>query len=153
MSDLPIKITLKSGAGYDAPWVTVDAADPDDASFKLDAILSGDLAEKVIATANLLKAANVAAPLVQHGEASAPPAQQNAGGWTNSPAATAPAWSGAQQQAAPAAQGHPENKGCESCGQVLQFKQGTSKAGKPYKLWACPQQRQRGDGHTTDFVN
>lgn len=157
MSELPIKITLKSGAGYDAPWVTVDAADPADASFKLDAILEGDLAEKVISVANLLKAANNAAPLVQGGEAAAqaaPPQQNN--GWSNSPAAAAPAWAGAPQQAAPAAAPgvvlHPLAIKCPSCGSAVQEKViNSKKTGKTFKLWVCPSQRSQGDGHYSEF--
>lgn len=148
MSDLPLKATIKSGKDYDAPWLTVDGADPADLVFKLDALLNSDASAKVVELANQFKAANNAGPILPGGPAAAqPPAQQ--GGWgAPQQQAPAPAWSGGPQNGTP----HPENKACP-CGQVLQYKSGTSKAGKPYKLWACPQQRQRGDGHVTEFVD
>lgn len=155
MSEHALSVTLKAGTGFDSPWVVVYGDTPADVESKLSDI-DGVLKAAVTAGATLrslhtLETGGVpATPIAQESAPQAAPAQQ-AGGWSTSAPAAAPAWSGAQQQ--PAATGHPEAKGCESCGQVLQFKSGTSKAGKPYKLWACPAQRQRGDGHTTEFVN
>ena len=151
MSDLPIKATFKSGAGYDAPWITVDAADPDDLSVKLDAILDGESLSKVIEVANLFKAANIASPLAVGGPDAAPaaapaaPAQQQ--GWGNRPP---------QQAAAPAGGNrlHPEGKTC-GCGNVLNFKQVSRKSdGKQFSFWECPARTGRNDtAHVSEFAN
>ena len=158
MSDLPIKSTLKAGKDFDAPWITVDASDPDDLAFKLKGLAESDALQAVVEAANLLKAANNAAPLVAGGAEAAPQApvqQQQPAGWGNSAPAAAPAWSGAQQQAAPSGvRQHPEGVQCPVDGNVVQFKEITSKKnGKTYSMWTCPNQRSRGDGHFSEFVS
>lgn len=149
-----LRATFKAGTGYDAPWLTVDAATPDELSFKLDALLEGDVFQKMVTTAELLHGAYTVAstPAVSAQQQAAPP-QQNAAGWSNSPAATAPAWSGAQQGGPQNGSPHPENRGCSGCGQVLQYKAFQSKAGKALKMWACPNQKSKGDGHDTVWVD
>lgn len=146
-NELPIKATFKSGGGYDAPWLTIDAADPGDLDFKLDAILNGEVLTKVISVAELFKAANTAAPLV------APAPVQQA-------AAPAPApWSQPQQQApAPVQQQgsrlHPEGKTC-GCGNVLNFKEVTRRSdGKTFQFWECPARQGKNDTqHVSEFAN
>src|SRR5205085_1359676 len=142
MSDLPIKATFKSGAGYDAPWLTIDAADPNDLSFKLDAVLAGDSLTKVIEVAELFKAANTLAPVVAPQDTPAP-AQQQPAGWNSSPQQSQPQWSQPQQAAPqqqggpgnrPGAQLHPEGRTCEICPNLLEFKK--TQTGKP--KWQCP---------------
>lgn len=87
----------------------------------------------------------------------APPAQQspNAPAWGAQPQqqAPAPAWAGAPTGGVQNGSLHPENRACPTCRSVLVYKAGTSKAGKAYKLWACPNQRNRDDGHVTEFVD
>lgn len=155
MSDLPIKCTLKAGAGFDAPWLTVDAATPEDLEFKLQALANGSALAAVVEAANTLKAANNAAPLLQNGaEAQAPapvaaaPAQPQ--GW-GAPAAAAPAFAQPAQQAGPVL--HPTDV-CPVDNQRVQEKVITSKKnGKTYEMWVCPNQRTRGDGHYSEFKN
>lgn len=135
MSDLPIKATLKAGGGYDAPWLTVDAADDGDLTNALRAIINSEVPALLIEAANVLKAANNAAPILPGNDA---PAQQGVtstapkSGWGSSPAA-------AQQGAAPA-QGnhpkailHPEGKTCDICPNVLEQKK--TQGGK--LKWQC----------------
>lgn len=59
MSDesLPFKATLKAGAGYEAPWVTVDAATGAELVARLDE-LTQDVLAKVTDTASLFRAAH-----------------------------------------------------------------------------------------------
>lgn len=154
---LPVRATFKSGAGYDAPWLTVDAADPNDLSFKLDALLGGEALGKVISVAELFKAANNAGPLVQGVDPTPlqPAAPQQPAGWGNSAPQAQPQWSQPQQAApaAPQVRLHPEGKTC-ACGQVLIFKEITSKKNnKTYQMWTCPSQQRKGDGHDSEFVN
>lgn len=154
MSDLPIKATLKAGNGYDAPWLTVDAATPEDLEFKLQALANGSALAAVVEAANTLKAANNAAPLLQSGaEAQAPaapaaPAQPQ--GW----GATPP-----QQQAAPTGKvngaPHPEGKTCPACGAGVVFKRTNPRKtdGKTFEFWTCPNQSAKGDGHFSAFAD
>lgn len=148
MSEPILKATLKAGADYSAPWLTVDATNVEDLSAQLDAILSSDVTERLIATANLLKAANNAAPLVANGQEAAapqaaPPAQKS---WGQAPAA-APTNGGPVDGAV-----HPTDV-CQSCGQSPRYKNITAKSGKQFQLWSCPNQRSRGDGHYSEFAN
>jgi len=154
MSDLPIKATFKSGAGYDAPWLTIDANDPDDLTFKLDAILGGEALTKVIAVADLFKAANNAGAVTSPAPQQAAPQQPT--GWGQQPAQQ-PQWSQPQQQAAPVQQGarlHPEGKTC-NCGQVLQYKTVNRKSdGKQFSFWECPARTGSKDvNHDSEFAN
>lgn len=148
MSEPILKATLKAGADYAAPWLTVDGTDAQSLSVALDEVLNSDVVEKLIATANLLKAANNAAPLVDNAPqaaapAAAPPQQKS---WGQAPAQQAPA-GGTQDGAV-----HPTDV-CQSCGQSPRFKNITAKSGKQFQLWSCPNQRSRGDGHYSEFAN
>ena len=146
MSELPIKVTLKAGAGFDAPWITVDAADPSDLKFKLDNF-DGPVLQAVVDTANALKAANViGAPDVPQAAPQAPAAPAQPSGWGKPAAQQAPA---PQQQ--PGVVYHPVDV-CGGCGSRVQEKVITSKStGKTYELWTCPNQRAKGDGHYSEF--
>lgn len=165
MTELPLKATLKAGRDYDAPWLTVDGADADDLTFKLNAIANGGLTEALVNAANTLKAVNSAAPIAA--DVASPPqaAPAQPQGWgqpaTPAPAPVAePTWASAQPQQQAAQFGgpangspHPEGVRCQGCGTPVQYKAFTSKAGKNLKMWTCPQQRSKGDGHFSEFVN
>lgn len=161
MSDLPLKATFKSGAGYDAPWLTVDAADPDDLSFKLDAILGGDSLQKVVEVASLFQAARNVEPGPQQ---QALPQGSSFGGGDRANAPTAGGWGNRpqQQSAPPQQQGggashpnavlHPEGNACEQCGKVLEFKKTQSGKAK----WQCPDWRWNNgnpNGHGMEWAN
>ena len=156
----PIKATIKSGGGYDAPWLTVDAANPDDLNAKVQGLLAADSVAAVIELANAFKAANNAAPLAPQGqEAQQAPAPQQAASPWGAPAAQPqqPVQQQAPQQQSYGgggrgqAQLHPEGKQCH-CGQVLEFK--TTGNGK--KKWQCGQWRWNGgnpNDHAVEWVN
>jgi hypothetical protein len=118
-----LTVTLKAGVGFEAPWIVIHAADATDA---LNQINTGDfatLAERTVAAAEFFRAAhNVKGGLASREPAAAP--QQS--------------WSEQPTQQAPAPQGGPA---CVHGARV--FKSGTSKAGKPYKMWACPSQNRQ----------
>lgn len=141
-----LSVTLKGGTGYDSPWIVVYGDDPAEVSEKLKNL--GDLVEQTVITANLLKGANNAAPLAPGGAeaaapTAAPPAQKS---WGQAPAA-APTNGGPVDGAV-----HPTDV-CQSCGQSPRYKNITAKSGKQFQLWSCPNQRQRGDGHYSEFAN
>lgn len=138
--------TLKAGGGYDAPWLVVRADSEDELVEALNIERGG---QALIEAANFLKAANNAAPVL----AGAP--EQPASG---TPAAPAQSGGWGQKRSTPAPQGdvrfHPEGKQC-SCGQTIVFKQTPPRKsdGKVFTLWTCPQQRTKGDGHHSEFVD
>lgn len=154
-SNYPLSITLKAGTGYDSPWIVVYAHTPDEAEQKLQAVANGGLIEATVNAANALKAANNAAPLAPQGqEAQQPQAQpvpqqapQSAWG-QQAPQQQPQGGFGGPQNGSP----HPNGQQCTQCGSVLQYKAGTSKAGRVYKMWTCPNGRSRDDGHVTEFI-
>lgn len=159
MTDVfPIKATFKSGQGYDAPWLTLDATDPADLNTKIQGLLQADSVAAVIELANAFKAANNAAPLAPQGQEAQPPQQA-------APQQQSPWGAPAAQQQAPQQQPqqnygggpqngtlHPTGQQCQACGSVVQHKAFTSKAGKDFKMWTCPNQRSKGDGHYSEFI-
>lgn len=56
---------------------------------------------------------------------------------------------------------HPEGLTCEhtdsdgdaDCGERVQKKVIKAKSGKTYKMWVCPRQAKRDDGHWAEFIN
>jgi hypothetical protein len=153
VSELPIKATLKAGTGYDAPWLTVDANDPNDLAFKLKGLIEHESAlQLVVEAANALKATNNVAPIAAQQAAVPEPAPQASNGWGSSPAAAQQT----QQNAPPQNNGvryHPEGLLCPSCNAGVIFKSITAKTGKTFELWTCPNQRQKDDGHYSQFAN
>lgn len=140
-TEAPITVTLKGGAGYEAPWLVLRGNTPGEVAQLLQNL--GSLPEAVVSASNLFHAVHTSGPLLPNApEAPAAPApqQQAPQGWAPAPPAAAPAV-------------HPEGKVCESCASPLVFKSGTSKAGKAYKLWSCPNGRSRNDGHSTLWVD
>jgi hypothetical protein len=57
VSEAPFKATLKAGAGYEAPWITVDGDNAADLEAKLDG-LTDSVLTKVAEVAELLRAAH-----------------------------------------------------------------------------------------------
>ena len=166
MSESPIKATLKAGTGYDVPWLTIDATDPNDLEQKLRGIIESKVLETVAEAASLFQATQNAAPLTQPQA----PAQQGQPEWSQAPAQQAPpqqqsgGWGAAQQQ--PQQQQysggggaskfggppHPEGKQCESCGKVLEMKKTSTGKG----TWRCPDWRWNSgvpNGHTSEWAN
>lgn len=154
MSDLPIKATLKSGGGYDAPWLTVDASTPDELQQRLRAVIDSQVLETVAEAAGVFRATQLIdapAPQQQAPAQQAAPQQQQSGGWGQAPQT--------QQQQRPQGGGgrpnggppHPEGKACESCSKVLEFK--TTSGGKG--TWRCPDWRWNNgnpNGHTQEWA-
>lgn len=157
MSELPIKLTTKAGAGFDAPWLTVDAATPDDLAFKAKALIEHPEAlQSAVELANVLKAINSAAPILAP-VADAPPTEQPAQkqqGWGQTPAAAQQG--AAQSQHRGGQRGfqdppHPEGKTCDICPEVLVKKKSTG--GK--EKWQCPAWRWNSgnpNGHSMEWI-
>lgn len=112
--DGKVVVTLKGGSGFDAPWIVIHADSVQDALRQFDEDL-----------ASLMERAQQAAS--KFSSLSTKPAPQQAP--SQRPNTAPPA--GATQ--APAGQ-------TETCahGEMI-FRSGISKAGKPYKMFACPE--------------
>lgn len=140
-NDAPFTITLKGGKDFADPWIVVRANTAQDAAGLLRQL--GDLPQAVVEASNFFHATNNASPLLPNApqqQAPVPQQQTAPPGWAPAP------------PAAPTA--HPEGKACAMCSTPLEFKSGVAKnSGKGYKLWACPNNRSRNDGHTVSFVD
>lgn len=160
----PIVVTLKGGAGYDAPWLVIRGNNPQQVSEMLSNL--GNLPEVIAQQASLFSGTIAAGPITQPQAQApveqAPPPQQGAWG-TITPGGFQPAQQGQQWSQPPQQQGppappqgvtlHPEGKQCGACGKTLQYKEVFSRAkNKTFKFWTCPDQRNRDDGHTSEFV-
>lgn len=161
MSDHSLSVTLKAGTGYDSPWIVVYGNSPDEVEAKLRN--TGQLIEATVEAANMLKAANNAAPLATGGPDAQTP-QVTVNQQINPPTQTNGWGSRPQQQAAPAQQGggashpnaqlHPEGNACDlaGCGKVLEFKKTQSGKAK----WQCPDWRWNNgnpNGHGMEWAN
>lgn len=137
MSESPLKCTLKSGTGYDVPWLTVDADNPGDLEQKLRGIIDSHVMDTINEAASLFQATHNAVALTQPQAEPAPPQQAapQSQGW--GAAQQAPA----QQQSAPQGGGvsqygnqlHPEGKQCTACGNVLEYGKTRTNKGQ----WKC----------------
>lgn len=66
-----------------------------------------------------------------------------------------PTWAASPQPSQPpAASGavrlHPEGKTCAACGSSVVYKE--AKGGQ-YKFWTCPNQKSKGDGHHSEWID
>lgn len=143
-NEAAVTVTLKGGAGYEAPWLVLRGNTPAEVAGLLQNL--GGLPEAVVSASNLFHAVHTTGPLLPNAPQTPAPAapQQPAApqGWAPAPPAAAPVV------------GHPEGKVCEACNAPLQFKSGVAKgSGKAYKLWSCPNGRSRNDGHSTLWVD
>lgn len=107
-----IVVTLKGGAGFDAPWIVVHATDAADALEQLNDKVLGELIARTKTVSAHFSGGS--------GNAGRPASPQSN--------------SRPPQQQAPASAGNAP--GCDHGTRV--YKSGVSKAGKPYKMWACP---------------
>lgn len=162
MSDLPLKATLKSGTGYDAPWLTVDAETPAELQQRLRAVIDSGVLETISEAAGVFAGSTLTTPALAQQQAPAlaqgssfgggdrglnpPPAPQQSNGWGQA----------AQQQQSPPPQQqgggnryggvpHPQGKQCQ-CGQVLEVKQ----TGSNKTVFRCSQWRWNNGNPTTN---
>lgn len=131
-SDAPITVTLKAGAGYEAPWIVVRADDPEQAVKRLEALGQSAL---------LAKTAEVAVEL--HGVYNA---ASGLGGkverveGTREKASWGHSGSRQQTQDAPTEDKAPAPQ-CQHGQRV--YRSGT-KNGKKWEAWFCPLPRNQG---------
>lgn len=148
--EAPFTVTLKGGAGFEAPWLVLRATSADDAVALLAEAVMAELPEKIAEFAADFRTKSGAAP-------SAGGARQS----ESSPRSGRPSTraQGAQRGAAPQKSApaddveyHPEGLECPQCNEPIRLKSGTSKAGRKFELWTCPNQRSKVDGHYSEFI-
>jgi len=119
-----VSVTLKAGAGYDAPWIVFRASSAGEvAAMMRDAFSDAQLHEVVLRAAQLFR-------MPQPAPQAAPPqpqAQQNSGGWQSSP-----------QNSAPPGMDAPT---CPHGPRI--YRSGTSARGN-WSAWFCPAGRESG---------
>lgn len=146
-----VVVTLKGDGS--APWVVVHGDTVPEATGLLDEATKGDLFQATAESSALLAGAvRVANGIGQHAPAQQDAApqnqgyqhnrqsvqQNNQGNWNRPPA----------QQSSFNGTPHPEGKTCPMCGAGIVGKQPREK-----KMWTCPNQRSKGDGHYVEWIN
>ena len=144
--EAPISFTARTGAGYDAGLLSIRGNDAAQFIGRLDEFDEAGGVQKVVDfNVRLQAAATVASGLSDNTPAkSAPPAR---GGGQRQGGNSRPAPSNNSD-----AEQHPEGLQCSSCGQVVVYKK-IAKGSRTFELWTCPNQRQRNDGHHSEFIN
>lgn len=145
-------VTTLKGDGS-APWIVVHTETAAENEKALTEVIGGLLQTATEASQLLAGATRVANGLGQHAVQDQPPQQQNA-------------WQGNQRQNVQQNQGqsqppsygqnaggfagtpHPEGKTCRMCGALMVGKQPREK-----RMWTCPNQRTKGDGHDVEWIN
>ena len=155
--EAPYTITLKGGAGFEAPWLVLRATSAADAVALLGEAVVAELPEKIAEFAGDFRAKNGAAPAGAGARTTGSPSRSGAprGGQSTQRRGAAPqSQQQSQSQSAPAGdtEFHPEGVTCSVDGEVVVYKEINSR-GKKYELWVCPNQRSKGDGHFSEFIN
>lgn len=149
--EAPYTVTLKGGAGFEAPWLVLRASSAVDAVALLAEAVDAELPEKIAEFAGDFRAKNAgaAAPSAKGAQSGGSPSSQRG----SRPRSSAPrgAAAPAQQQSSDV-EYHPEGVTCSVDNEVVVYKEINSR-GKKYELWVCPNQRSKGDGHFSEFIN
>jgi len=149
--EAPFTVTLKGGAGFEAPWLVLRGSSAEDVVALLGEAQINELPKLIGEFAGDFRAkAGAGAPSASGGARGGSPSPQRAStprGRQASSGASAPQ---NQQQDV---EYHPEGIECH-CGGAVQYKKITAKAsGKTFEMWVCPNQRSKGDGHFSEFIN
>lgn len=163
--DPPLKVTLKGDGA--APWITVDGFNAGEVEGKLNEIRNSGLLQSVAETNALFTGAvqvtnGFGAPAQTTPAVGGPPSpgpQQGAqAGAPSYPQYQQPAQlpppgyqppAQTQQVASFNGAPHPEGMHCSKCGAGVIGKE--TRTGK--RLWTCPNQRSKGDGHYTKWLD
>lgn len=124
-------VNLKTSANHDSGMLTIRAMDAEQLKERLVEVQLTELVPTIIAVEKELQAAEAATRPAGSSSQSG-----GSGGGTSD--------SGVKY--------HPEGKKCEKCSEAVVYKEIKTKAGKTYKLWSCPNQSAKGDGHESTFI-
>lgn len=142
--DAPFTVTLKQGAGFESPWLVLRGQSAEDVVALLGEAKLNELPRLISEFAADFRGETGAAAQGAPARSSGSPSRSQA----------APRRAAAPQQSAQAdVELHPESLTCH-CGGAVQYKKITAKAsGKTFEMWVCPNQRSKGDGHFSEFIN
>lgn len=151
----PYTITLKGGAGYDAPWLVLRAESAEDALALLAEAAVADLgatvAEHALSFQEKYSASNGG------GEKEKPAARGGARGGSRG-GSSKPAGRGSRESSGSNGFAEedldPEGRTCDKrgCDGNVYYKEISSR-GKTYELYVCEFQKAKGDGHFSEFIN
>lgn len=148
--EAPYTITLKGGSGYAAPWLVLRAQSAEDAQALLVEAKAAELLESIAAYASDF----------QEKVAGAEPSKSApVGGRSTGSPSRSGARGGSQRGGSAPAQNsgdveyHPEGLKCSKCQAPVIYKKITAKTGKTFEMWVCENQRERNDGHHSEFIN
>jgi hypothetical protein len=147
--EAPFSATFRTGAGYDAALLTVRGNDASQFVARLTELqLEDQDVLKLVADFNRA---------LQEKAGAAPQGAPSGNRSTGSPSR-----SGSRSSAGAAPQNseirgeveyHPEGLACSKCNGSVIYKKITAKNGKRFELWVCENQKERNDGHHSEFIN
>lgn len=147
----PFTITLKGGSGYDKPWLVLRAESAEDAVALLGEAQAAELLDRIAEYSSEFQSKNGAAASSANGTQGGSPSPRGTGSrGSSSRGAAAPS-----QPAQSDVEYHPEGKTCSKagCGAPVIYKKIAAKTGKTFEMWVCENQRERNDGHHSEFIN
>lgn len=143
---MPSEVVATLKGDGSASWIVVHGETVNEAEALLEDALKGPFFQTVAEASTLLSGATKVANGMP---AQGPPAQAQQGQqrqqvqqntqWNNPPA---------QQSGGFVGSAHPQGKVCGMCGAGLVGKQPREK-----RMWTCPNQRSKGDGHDVEWIN
>jgi hypothetical protein len=129
-----LQVSIKTGPGYESSLINLPAATTQELEDKLRWVTEN--AHLIIAAETAVHAVGKVAPLAAQTASVSFQQDVPTQNW-GQPRAAPPAF---VPTGNPVQQGGPPAPSCQHGARV--WKEGTSKAGKPYKLWACPSRNQ-----------
>lgn len=159
--EAPYSATFRTSPGYEAALLTVRGNDVDEFLERVDALTKAEGIQVVVDTNNLLQAAAVLAAPEQEekpkssGRGASSSRSSSGGGGARRGGGSSNR--GASRRSEPAddeQEFHPDGLTCDKrgCDGRVHFKEIDAR-GKHYELWVCEFQRQRDDGHYSEFIN
>lgn len=145
--EAPFTITLKGGSGYDKPWLVLRAQTAEEAVGLLGEAQATELLDRIAEYSAEFQVKTGG------GVEKAPAGNSSRGSGTPSRSAGPSARGGAARPASSDVEYHPEGLKCPKDDAPVIYKKITTKAGKSFELWVCENQREKGDGHHSEFIN
>jgi hypothetical protein len=144
--EAPISANFVTGAGFDRAQITVRANDADQYVQRLAELTAVEALEKTVEFSRMLQEK-------AGGGAAEQPASNSRSTGSPSRSGGSSARGGASRPAPSDVEYHPEGLKCSKDDAPVIYKKIKSKAGKTFEMWVCENQRERGDGHHSEFIN
>jgi hypothetical protein len=147
--EAPISANFVTAAGFDRAQLTVRGNDAEQFLGRLAELQAAGALETIAEFSALLQEkAGAAAPSAAGAQSGGSPASQRGASSRGSSQSSRGA-------AAPQSdvEYHPEGLKCSKCDAAVIYKKIKAKTGKTFEMWVCENQRERGDGHHSEFIN